>query len=71
MQLTVRDATQQDFEAWFEMERTCFDLAEEIRPQAKREWSVIIASPARLTLIMEDQERPPTERLVGFGGHTI
>jgi hypothetical protein len=67
MQLTAREATQKDFEAWFDMECACFGFSEEIRPRTKREWDTLIASPSLLTVVVEDAGRPPESLLVGFG----
>ncbi len=65
MQLSVREAVIEDFPVFF---NTCFfgnEGNEELRTIVKAEWDVALSNPAFLTMLVEDSDKIPTERIAG------
>ena len=67
MQLTLRPAVERDFDAVYRAFfcPSPFDFGHQ--PAIKREWDVVMANPTTVSMLVEDQQRIPTRRLVGFG----
>ena len=65
MNLTSRPADPEDFPPFFS---ACYHDAQAdrgLREAVEHEWHLLLRSPASLSLVVEDAERPPESRLVG------
>ncbi len=68
MGLKIREGRPADFDAWLAMEFPSFEDDKDWLISVAKEWVTLFKSGVLLTLAIEDTDKPPTKRMVAFGG---
>jgi DNA-binding CsgD family transcriptional regulator len=71
MKLSYRKAGLADFDAFYAHCFMTFGYSDELRAKVMREWKVLARNPLSHSLVVEDGECPPSERIVAYAMATF